>query len=125
MRILVVSADQDELSRCTSALALVPGAEVTTATSTHAARAELTAAPVDVLVIDGDLRPKGGYSLLYELAADADLAGTSAPPSVVLVERKEDHFLADWAKANATCRKPVDPFELGRLVQGLAAPAPA
>lgn len=125
MRILVVSADPDELSRCTSALALVPGAEVTTANSTGAARAELAGSTVDVLVIDGDLRPKGGYSLLYELAADAQLAGTSAPASVVLVERKEDHWLANWAKANATCTKPVDGFELRHIVDGLAAPTPA
>lgn len=124
MRILVVSEDPDERSRSCSALALI-GAEVDEAATATAASVLVDAAEYDVLVVDGDLAPKGGFSWLYELHLAADLAGGSAPPSVVLTSRPQDAWLADWARAEAVLRKPVDSFALVARVRSLLAPAPA
>jgi len=117
MRLVVTSEDPDELARCTSALALLPDVELTAVGSAAEARARVRDGDVDVLVVDGDLRPKGGYSLLYELAAQAELDGSAMPASVVLVERSEDRWLAGWAHADRTVTKPVDPFALNEAVK--------
>lgn len=123
MRILVVSENPSELARAVSALTLIDGAEVEEAGSAGDASARAAASEHDVLVVDGDLSPKGGFSWLYELHADADLHGRVAPPAVVLTSRVQDAWLADWARAEAVLRKPVDSFTLVKQVRQLGARA--
>lgn len=116
--VLVVVADADESARVVSALGLRRDLATTVVTSIAEARDHLAAA--DVLVVDGDLRPKGGYSWLYELAGEAELADRSRPPAVVLTDRTTDEFLVSWSGAEARVSKPVDPFALARAVSELA-----
>ena len=121
MRVLVVSEDAKERQRATSALALRPDIEVTEATSAAEARDLLlvAGATYDVLVMDGDLSPRGGYAVLYDLRARAELGQLTATPSVVLASRAQDEWLGRWAGANELLLKPVDPFELARRVTAL------
>lgn len=121
MRVLVVSEDVKERQRATSALALRPDIEVTEAASADAARELLLAARAtfDVLVVDGDLAPRGGYAVLYDLRARADLGQLDATPALVLASRVQDEWLMRWAGANELLLKPVDPFELARKVSDL------
>jgi len=117
VRVLVVSPDVGERSRATSALpAEVEVVQVTTAPEAHRA---LERGDVDVLVIDGDLRPEGGYSVLYELRAAGDLEGRRTPPAIVLMDRRDDRFLAEWARADEAVLKPSDPFDLAARVMRL------
>lgn len=126
MRVLVVSQDIQERQRATSALAQSAAVVIVEVDSAKAARLALEAATVDVLVIDGDLTPKGGFSLLYEVRADAQLLGERQIPALVLVERAADQWLAKWARADATLPKPVDPFAVARIVGELVGqPEPA
>lgn len=131
MRVLVVSEDAAERRRVVSALDLNAGVEVVEIASGEQARRRIIDGDVevDVLVLDGDLRPRGGFALLYDLKARADLAGTTLAPTIVLTARDEDVFLINWSRAEAAIRKPVDPFELSRMVAELAsrpsAPEPA
>jgi DNA-binding response OmpR family regulator len=120
VRVLIVSEDPRERQRASTALTLDDQIELVEVDSAAAARVELARTPADVLVIDGDLTPKGGFSLLYELRADADLEGVAAIPALVMVQRETDQWLAKWARANATLPKPVDPFALAKLVRSLA-----
>lgn len=123
MRVLVVSEDAAERLRASSALRLHTEAEVEVAEATSGpeARALLAGDPdVDVLVIDGDLYPKGGFALLYALRSRFELDGQPQIPAVILADREQDRWLADWAGANAVLVKPVAPFALGREVEGLA-----
>lgn len=117
--VLVVVAEPDESARVVSALGLRRDLAVTAVRSIAEARPHLAAA--DVLVVDGDLRPKGGYSWLYELGGEAELEGGKRPPAVVLTDRTTDEFLVAWSKAEAQVSKPVDPFALARAVAELAA----
>lgn len=117
--VLVVVADDTVRARAVSALGLRRDLEVTAVTSIADA-ADLVA-DADVLVVDGDLRPKGGYSWLYQLREDAELAGTTRPPALVLTDRPDDRFLVAWSGAEADLAKPVDPFRLARTVAELAA----
>lgn len=116
--VLVVVADLDESARVRSALGLRGDLSVTAVASIDEARPHLPTA--DVLVVDGDLRPKGGYSWLYELSGEAQHAGTTRPPAVVLTDRSTDQFLVSWSGAEAPIAKPVDPFALARAVATLA-----
>lgn len=118
-RVLVVISDDDVRARAVSALGLRRDLDVTAVTSIADARELLEG--VDVLVVDGDLRPKGGYSWLYQLREEADLAGTTRPPALVLTDRTDDLFLVHWSSADAWIEKPVDPFALARTVARLAA----
>lgn len=117
--VLVVISDEDVRARAVSALGLRRDLAVTAVTSIADAMEVLGDA--DVLVVDGDLRPKGGYSWLYELREDADLAGGARPPALVLTDRTDDRFLVEWSSAEAWLEKPVDPFALARTVAELAA----
>lgn len=121
MRVLVVSADVKERQRATSALALRPDIEVTEAVSAAEARELLLVAreTFDVLVVDGDLDPRGGYAVLYDLRARAELGQLDATPTLVLASRSQDEWLMRWAGANELLLKPVDPFELARRVSAL------
>jgi len=119
VRVLVVSADPVERLRATSALDGVEEVFVEFDGVDEARRAALEEGPFDVLVVDGDLRPRGGYAFLYELRGAAELAGTPAVPSIVLASRESDRWLAGWAGASAMFLKPVDPFELAAAIRSL------
>lgn len=120
MRVLVVSEDAKERMRASSALLLHDGAEVVEAATAQEARERLDDDAFDVLVVDGDLAPKGGFSLLYEIREDAEFRGETAPPALVMIAREQDRWLAGWAGANEVMHKPVDPFQLSARVAALA-----
>ena len=122
MRVLIVSPDPHERQRAASALDLEADVEVVEVEGGSRAGELLRTTGVDVIVIDGDLQPKGGFSWLYELRADAQLHGTRRPPAVVMTARAQDGFLADWSGAEAVVAKPVDGFRVRDLVVELGRP---
>jgi len=120
MRVLVVSADPIERLRATSALDASVEHVVECDGVDEARRLVLAeGAAFDVLVVDGDLQPRGGYAFLYELRAHAELTGWDAPPAVVLASRESDRWLTGWAGASMMFLKPVDPFEVAAAVRAL------
>lgn len=125
MHVLIVSQDPVLTQRVQSALP----SHLTLAVLTDPilAREHLAreADVVDVLVIDGDLEPRGGYALLYDIREQGTMGAMQSPPAVVLTERDQDRWLARWAGANATETKPSDPFQLARTVLMLNGAKPA
>lgn len=121
MRVLVVSEDPKERLRATSALEFQAAAEVVESGSAEDARRRLLrdGETYDVLVVDGDLHPRGGFAMLYDLRARAELEGLDPIPSVILAAREQDLWLANWAGANDCLLKPVGPFVLARRVEAL------
>lgn len=126
MRVLVVSENPVERLRAVTALELHADAEVVEVDTADEARRLLIAdrATFDVLVVDGDLAPRGGFAVLYDLRARAQLAGEAPIPALVMAARETDRWLAGWAGANDLLLKPVDPFELARRVAALEGAAP-
>ncbi len=121
MRVLVVSEDAMVRLRAGSALRLHAGAEVLEADGAAELRERVLrrGERFDVLVVDGDLQPRGGYACLYDLRAHAELAGHPPMPALILADRSQDAWLTSWAGANDLLLKPVDTFELARRVQAL------
>lgn len=123
MRVLVVVPDPSERSRVTSMLRVRGDVELVEVETGAQTKRLLATEEFDVLVLDGALSPQGGFSLLYELHQADDLADERTPPAIVLTDRDDDRWLAGWSRAEATARKPVDPFELAALVRRLGEPA--
>jgi len=69
----------------------------------------------DAVVADEIASRAGAFSLARDLRGDPD---PYLGPIVVLLERRQDAWLARWSGADAWFVKPVDPFELAdRLVE--------
>lgn len=120
MRVLVVSSDAAERSRAVSGLQQRDSVEVVEATDARQAHRAVNSRDFDVLVIDGDMRPEGGQSVLYEIRASAEFRGAKAPPAIILMGREQDRWLSAWAGAQDVAIKPVDSFDLARRVMELA-----
>lgn len=114
MRVLVVSEDGKERARAASALLLDEDTELVEASSAAEARQLVFDEPgtFSLLIVDGDLHPRGGYAVLYDLRARAELEGTDPIPAIILGAREQDRWLAGWAGATEVLLKPVDPFLL-------------
>ena len=125
MRVLIVSPEPHERQRAASALDLEADVEVVEAAGGSQAAGLLRSTGIDVIIIDGDMQPKGGFSWLYELGQQAQLHDTQRPPAVVMTARAQDGFLADWSGAEAVVAKPVDGFRVRDLVLDLGRPGTA
>jgi CheY-like chemotaxis protein len=118
VQILVVEADaagrellDSVLSYCGGFVALVTGV--------REALDVLEAKPVDVVIVDVELAGDDAYRLVRELAART---GTGRRVPAVAIAAAEDHGPDRTLGAGfqAHLRKPVDPWELCRMVAGLA-----
>ena len=119
-RVVAVTQTPRVLARISTVLAERDGIELVTCATPDELLALLAQERADVLVIDGDLRPEGGYSLLHTIREQDELAGQTTPPALVLVGRPDDRWLANWAGADEALVKPVDPFLLADRVAALA-----
>ena len=75
------------------------------ATSKLELLAAVDAGGVDVLVLDGEARPSGGFGLAKQLKDEL----ADCPPTLVLIAREGDSWLASWALADLVLPLPVDP----------------
>ena len=85
------------------------------ATDGEAGRGVALAERTDVIVADQTASRAGGFSLARDLRW-----ATEPYPGVIviLLERRQDGWLARWSGADAWFVKPVDPFELAdRLLE--------
>jgi DNA-binding response OmpR family regulator len=58
---------------------------------------------IDVVVIDGEARPTGGFGLAKQLKDELD----DCPPVLLMVARTDDTWLAKWSLADAVLALPV------------------
>ena len=77
--------------------------------------AAVDAGDVDVLVLDGEARPAGGFGIAKQLKDELK----DCPPTLVLVARAGDAWLASWALADAVLPLPIDAPAVCEAVVGL------
>lgn len=70
---------------------------------------------VDVIILDGEARPTGGMGIAKQLKDEL----ADCPPTLVLVARHADIWLATWSLADAVLALPIDPPALRDAVAGL------
>ena len=63
---------------------------------------------VDLVVLDGEAWPTGGMGLARQLKDEL----RDCPPTLVLIARRDDAWLATWSLADAVVPHPLDPAEL-------------
>jgi len=69
----------------------------------------------DLCVLDAEATPEGGMGLSRQLKNEI----ADCPPTLLLVARADDRWLATWSLADAVVTHPVDPDELTAAVVGL------
>ena len=70
---------------------------------------------VDLVVLDGEAWPTGGMGLAKQMKDEL----ADCPPTLVLIARRDDAWLATWSLADAVVPHPVDPAELTAAVADL------
>lgn len=75
----------------------------------------IDAGGIDLVVLDGEARPTGGMGIAKQLKDEID----DCPPTLVLVARQGDTWLANWALADGVEPLPVDPITLAPAVAAL------
>ncbi len=75
----------------------------------------IDAGGIDVIVLDGEARPTGGLGLAKQLKDEI----ADCPPTLVLVAREGDSWLAKWSLADAVAPLPVDALTLAPAVAEL------
>jgi len=63
---------------------------------------------VDLVVLDGEAWPTGGMGLSKQLKDEL----VDCPPTLVLIARRDDRWLATWSLADRVVQHPVDAFDL-------------
>ncbi len=70
---------------------------------------------IDLLVLDGEATPAGGLGIARQLKDEFD----DCPPTIVVIARAADRWLAAYAKVDATLIHPLDPMTTGQTVAAM------
>ena len=73
---------------------------------------------IDLFILDGEATPEGGMGLARQLKDEL----FNCPPSLLLVARAQDAWLAGWSRADGVVTHPIDPFTLAKSAANLLAP---
>jgi DNA-binding response OmpR family regulator len=59
---------------------------------------------IDLVILDGEAWPTGGLGLARQMKDEL----VDAPPTLVLIARRDDRWLATWSMADAVLPLPID-----------------
>jgi DNA-binding NarL/FixJ family response regulator len=69
----------------------------------------------DLFILDGEAAPEGGLGVARQVKDEV----FNCPPSIVLIARQSDSWLAAWSRAEASLQHPVDAFALAKTATEL------
>jgi len=75
---------------------------------------------VDLLILDGEAVPEGGMGIARQVKDEI----FNCPPTLVIIGRPTDAWLANWSKADGTLLHPIEPLETAKMVAKLLRPIP-
>jgi DNA-binding response OmpR family regulator len=122
MQILLVADGRWVVEDITASLG-EPRYEVSTVSESHDIVAACSEAGADVVVADMQIGAMGGMAVIREIRAAVAAGDLPPTPTVLLLDRGADAFIAGRAGADAWLRKPFGAFELRELLDGLAGEA--
>ena len=76
---------------------------------------------VDLFILDGEATPEGGMGLARQLKDEI----FNCPPTLLIVARAQDAWLAGWSRADGVVTHPIDAFTLSKSVLDLVSTATA
>lgn len=74
------------------------------------------AGDLDLLILDGEAWPTGGLGLSRQLKNELE---EDCPPTLVVLGRSVDRWLATWSQTDAVLSHPLDPIDAADVVAGL------
>ncbi|MDQ1748725.1 MAG: hypothetical protein QOD07_2988 [Frankiaceae bacterium] len=121
--VLVYSSSDATRAKVTSALGVHPAPELEVTYAEASVGAEVVAlcdaGGIDLAILDGEAAPTGGIGLCRQLRDELD----APPPVLLLLGRRDDAWLATWARAEGVTPHPVDAVRITDAVLRLLAPA--
>lgn len=93
----------------------VPAVEFIECATPAAVIKELDRGGIDVCVLDGEAVPMGGMGVCRQIKDEI----FECPPSLVLIGRPQDAWLATWSRADAAVTLPVEPVEFASALASL------
>jgi len=72
---------------------------------------------VDLFILDGEATPEGGMGLARQLKDEI----FNCPPTLLIVARAQDAWLAGWSRADGVVTHPIDSFTLSKSALALIA----
>ena len=67
---------------------------------------------ISLFILDGEATPEGGLGLAKQLKDEL----FNCPPTIVVVARSQDAWLAGWSRADGVITHPIEPFTIGKTV---------
>jgi len=77
--------------------------------------AAVDAGGVDLCLLDGEAWPTGGMGLAKQMKDELP----DCPPTLLIIARKDDSWLATWSQADGVVAHPIDPPELTTVASDL------
>jgi len=90
----------------------LPPVAVTQFATPAALIAALDESVFDCVILDGEAAPLGGMGVSYQIKDEFN----DPPPTVLLVARQMDGWLATWSRADGVSPRPIDPLGLPGVV---------
>ena len=117
--VLLYSDDPKVRDRMRLAMGTRPAADLTVRFIDATTQGEVVrlvdSTDIDLLVLDGEAQPAGGLGISRQLKDEFD----DCPPTVVVIARAADRWLAAYASVDATLTHPLDPMTTGQTVAGM------
>ena len=117
--VLLYSDDPQVRDRMRLAIGTRPAADLTVRFIDAASQGEVIrlvdSTDIDLLVLDGEAQPAGGLGISRQLKDEID----DCPPTVVVIARAADRWLAAYASVDATLTHPLDPMTTGQTVAAM------
>jgi len=90
----------------------LPPVAVTQFATPAALIAALDESVFDCVILDGEAAPLGGMGVSYQIKDEFD----NPPPTVLLVARQADGWMATWSRADGVAPMPIDPLTMPGVV---------
>ena len=117
--VLLYSDDPKVRDRMRLAIGTRPAADLTVRFIDAATQGEVVrlidSTDIDLLVLDGEAQPAGGLGISRQIKDEFD----DCPPTVVVIARAADRWLAAYASVDATLTHPLDPMTTGQTVAAM------
>jgi CheY-like chemotaxis protein len=121
--VLVYSSSATTRARILGALGVHPSPDLELTYAEATVGSEVVArcdeGGIDLAILDGEAAPTGGIGLCRQLKDELD----APPPVLLLVGRRDDAWLATWARAEGVTAHPVEAVRMTEAVLRLLAPA--
>ena len=95
--------------------------EVTTSDDPHGAVESCREIEAEVVIVDLQVASMGGMAIIRRIRAAVDAKVLGPTPTILLLDRGADRFIAGRAGADGSLRKPFGSFDLRSMVDDLAA----